>query len=124
MSDAMMRAVRIHAHGGPEAMIEDRITIPVPAPLGGSMRIGGLLFPTYRIFIVGIALYSVGRIGTIIQVSRGVLARRARAGRKARRARTGPPVGQADSPSEISVEAFGRAFRPWSPTSLRSPNLS
>ena len=39
MSDTMMRAVRIHAHGGPEAMIEDRITIPVPAPGEALVRV-------------------------------------------------------------------------------------
>ena len=34
----------------------DPYTIPVPSPLGGSLRIRGLLFPTYRIFIVAVAL--------------------------------------------------------------------
>ena len=31
VSNALMRAIRIHSHGGPEAMVEERIPIPVPA---------------------------------------------------------------------------------------------
>jgi branched-chain amino acid transport system permease protein len=34
----------------------DPYTIPAPSGLGGSVRLGGLLFPTYRIFIVAVAL--------------------------------------------------------------------
>ena len=34
----------------------DPYTIPAPAPLGGTVHIGGLLFPTYRIVIVAVAL--------------------------------------------------------------------
>ena len=34
----------------------DPYTIPAPPALGGSVRLGNLLFPTYRIFIVGVAL--------------------------------------------------------------------
>src|SRR5262245_17083801 len=34
----------------------DPYTIPVPRPLTGSVRLGGLLFPTYRLFIVAVAL--------------------------------------------------------------------
>jgi branched-chain amino acid transport system permease protein len=34
----------------------DPYTIPTPRALSGTVRIGGLLFPIYRIFIVGIAL--------------------------------------------------------------------
>jgi len=34
----------------------DPYTIPVPSVLGGSVRVGGLLFPSYRIFIVAVAL--------------------------------------------------------------------
>ncbi len=34
----------------------DPYTIPVPPPLAGSVHVGSLLFPTYRIFIVAVAL--------------------------------------------------------------------
>ena len=34
----------------------DPYTIPTPPSLGGTLRLGGLLFPTYRVFIVGVAL--------------------------------------------------------------------
>jgi branched-chain amino acid transport system permease protein len=34
----------------------DPYTIPVPATLGGTVRLGGLSFPTYRIFIVAVAV--------------------------------------------------------------------
>ena len=34
----------------------DPYTIPVPPRLGGSVHVGGLLFPVYRIFIVAVAL--------------------------------------------------------------------
>lgn len=43
----------------------DPYTIPAPALLSGTVRVGGLLFPTYRIFIVVVALV----IGALLWVA-------------------------------------------------------
>ena len=56
----------------------DPYTIPAPARLGGSVRVGSLLFPAYRIFIVAVALVIGAALWLVLEGTRtGALIRAA-----------------------------------------------